>query len=131
VPVQVTLNGASIKQLFTSPQGIVMRDMYRRGLRVESAAKRGCPVDHGRLRGSITTQIVQSRGKSVVRVGTNVSYARYVHDGTGVYGPRGAPIRPRRAKVLVFELNGTTVFTKQVRGVPPNPFLRNALPAAV
>jgi hypothetical protein len=118
----------------------VAKDLLRRGLKVESRAKRlisgatGHPkrVDTGHLRSSIRTQLRSVHPITVVRVGTNVRYARWVHDGTGLYGPRRRLIRPRRGKVLVFTPRGSTqqVFTRYVRGMRRNEFLRDALSAA-
>ena len=48
------------------------------GLVAESAAKRRCPVDTGRLRNSIT-HALDANDKWVL-VGTNVEYAMYVHE---------------------------------------------------
>ena len=47
-------------------------------------------------------------------------------------GPRHQPIKPKRAKRLRFRPHGKSryVYAKQVAGIRPNPFLRNALPAA-
>lgn len=79
------------------------KDMLRRGLRVETAAKRRIShsprrIDTGRLRASINTRPIVHGGLPGVRVGTNVDYAIYVHEGT--------------------------------RHMQANPFLRDALPAA-
>lgn len=129
----------ALLRVLASPRGPVVRDLLRRGLAVESAAKRnlsgaGGPkrVDTGRLRASIATVVVQRDGAPAVLVGTSVRYARWVHDGTGIYGPRRTPIRPRRAKFLRFRPKGSSryVYARSVRGMKPNPFLRNALPAA-
>ena len=46
---------------------------------IEKDAKRDCPVDTGRLRGSITTNIISTYSGEV---GTNVEYADYVNSGT-------------------------------------------------
>lgn len=46
------------------------------GQEVEGYAKDECPVDTGRLRNSITNQVVDS--EQAVYVGTNVEYAPYV-----------------------------------------------------
>ena len=46
---------------------------------IERDAKRDCPVDTGRLRGSITTNIISTYSGEV---GTNVEYADYVNSGT-------------------------------------------------
>lgn len=132
------LDRSAIKKLLTSSDGPVAREILRRSIKVESAAKRnisgtGGPkrVDTGRLRASITHAIVMTTGKPVGRVGTNVNYALYVHEGTGIYGPRGAYIIPKRSRFLVFTAkDGKTVFTKRVSGMKKNQFLKNALKAA-
>jgi phage gpG-like protein len=133
------MNLGAVQALLNSPNGAVAKDLMRRGLLVETQAKRnlggvGGPkrVDTGRLRASISTVLVTRDGKPAVLVGTNVNYARWVHDGTGIYGPAGRPIVPRRAKRLRFRPKGSRkfVYARQVRGMVPNPFLRNALSAA-
>ncbi len=133
------LNTAALRALLTSQRGPVVRDLLRRGLAVESQAKRnlsgeGGPkrVDTGRLRASIATTVVYRNGEPVVLIGTNVRYARWVHDGTGIYGPHHTPIRPRQAKFLRFRPRGggRYVYARQVKGMRPNPFMRNALRAA-
>ena len=129
----------AVRVLLTSRQGGVVRDLLRRGLRVESQAKRnlegiGGPkrIDTGRLRASISTQVVTRNGVPTVLVGTNLNYAIFVHNGTGIYGPTGRMIRPRRAKRLKFKPKGSHkfVYAKAVRGMRPNRFLTNALSAA-
>jgi hypothetical protein len=60
--------------------------------------------------------------------------AKYHVTGTGLYGPRGAVIRPRRARALHFTVGGREVFARFVRGVRPSPMLgvayRRWLPGA-
>lgn len=118
--------------------------MQRRGQRVLNAARRLCPVDEGRLRASLAMEMRQQTEGPVVRVGSNLKYAIYVHEGTGVYAGRG-PIRPKSGKYLRWPAKNNSgsgrrryksgrtsryVFAKQVRGIPSRPFLRDALPAA-
>jgi len=135
------INLAGIRTLLTSPAGGVVKDLMRRGLRVESAAKRNISglgnsgprrVDTGRARASITTSLVSRGGQPAVVVGSNVEYIRYIHDGTGIYGPRRRPIRPHGHQFLRFRPKGGRryVYAKQVKGMRPNPFLLKALPAA-
>ena len=72
-------------------QGIVTA-LEEIGLVAEGAAKRLCPVDTGRLRNSITHAL---RGDDSVAIGTNVSYALFVHEG--VHGRPGNPFLRRAA----------------------------------
>lgn len=117
--------------------------MRRRANNVRNTARRLAPVDNGTLKNSITMQITSEAGELVARVGTNIKYARFVHDGTGLYGPRKQVIRPRQAKALRWKVGAVVgapgraskrtvgyAFAKFVRGSKPNPFLRNALKAA-
>lgn len=131
-------NYAAIARLFVADK--VQANMFIRGLRVETRAKVEISsnprrVDTGRLRSSIHTSritrvIVYPRKGA--RVGTNVHYARYVHDGTGIYGPRHMPIVPTTKQVLRFRPKGSMeyVYARSVRGMRRNQYLLNALPAA-
>lgn len=88
-------------------------------LMVEADAKENCPVDDGQLRQSITSEVKDLIGA----VGTNVHYAPYVHQGTGIYAVNGDG---RKTKWSYQDENGewhTTI------GQHPKPFLENALDA--
>jgi hypothetical protein len=133
-----------MQALLSSSQGGVAKDMLRRGIRVESAAKKNLGsnpkrVDTGRLRASIVTVMVMRDGKPIVRVGTSVKYARFVHDGTGIFGPYSTVIRPKNGKVLKWKSKtygaktgkyAGYAFAQYTIGMRPNPFLKNALKAA-
>lgn len=131
-----TFDAAQVRKILSDPRGGVARDLVRRGIRVASQAKRELAsspkrIDTGRLRTSITQQLGSYNRMPLVRVGTNVKYARFVHDGTGLYGPRHAVIKPKQAKVLRWtKRDGTVRYAKFIRGMAPNPFLKKALKAA-
>lgn len=71
-----------LERLFTSPEGGVAKDLARRAIRVERAAKRLAPVDTGRLRASITHELQRDARGLLAMVGTNVTYAAYQEFGT-------------------------------------------------
>jgi hypothetical protein len=100
----------------------VRRDLVRRGRKVETGAKRRCSVLTGRLRSSITMTTEQENGLPIVRIGTNVHYGIWVHEGRG-------PVTPVRADFLVFKVRGGSglVYARAVRATKGNPFLRDAL----
>lgn len=134
------LDQGRIHALLHNPGGPVGRDMLRRGIRVASQARRnlggraGRPrrIDFGRLRTSVYVRPVRVSGLPGVQVGADVRYARWVHDGTGLYGPHATLIRPTRGRFLVFTPKGAAgaVFVRSVRGMVANPFLVDALVAA-
>jgi hypothetical protein len=147
VTITHKLDLGALHALLTSQQGGVARDMLRRGLHVETAAKKNLQteprrVDTGRLRASINTQMITVDGAPAVVVGTDVNYAIYVHEGTGLYGPHAKMIVPVNKKVLRWKTRGAGMaarrkagtggwtFSQKSSGMKANPFLKNALPAA-
>lgn len=127
----VRIDGRALAVTLRSANGPVAQDMYRRGMRVQNRARMLCPVRYGTLRNSIVVEPVVVAGRPGVRIGSRLPYATYVHDGTGIYGPRGSVIRPRSARVLAWQTpGGQRAFARYVRGQRPRPFLRDALPAA-
>lgn len=110
---------------------------HRVGRRVQNAARRRAPVDEGALRNSIE-YVVDHRGdRTHITIGSPLPYARYIHEGTGIYGPKGTPIVPVTRQALKFQVKGASgrrrgadarwVFAKSVKGIRPNPFLVDAL----
>lgn len=91
---------------------------------VESDAKRGCPVDMGQLRASIKTDVDVSGTQIIGRIGSNLDYAPYVHQGTGIYAvdgngrktPWGYTVKAGKHKGFHWTV-----------GQRPQPFLKNAV----
>jgi HK97 gp10 family phage protein len=86
--------------------------------RVERAAKKLCPVDTGRLRASIWTNM--RKDELGAEVGTNVDYAAHVEFGTKAH-----VIRPKNKKFLSFKINGKWIRARVVNhpGTRPQPFM--------
>ena len=129
MPVSVTFNGNALRSIAVQASA---DDLRVRANRVLSAARRGAPVDRGTLRASLAVEFTRVGDVPVARIGSNLKYAMFVHEGTGLYGPAHTPIVPRNGRYLVFTPRGskTKVFAKSVRGMPGRPFLRDALDAA-
>ncbi|MFE5789541.1 HK97 gp10 family phage protein [Rhodococcus erythropolis] len=118
-----------------------VRRMDTIGRQVVNHARSNCPVDSGQLRSSITHHVTVVGRSARLRVGSPLERARYIHEGTGIYGPKKTPIVPVSAKALKFPTPkffgplrpgasrspGGFVFAKSVKGIPPNPFLTDAL----
>jgi HK97 gp10 family phage protein len=73
---------AAAQQLLKATNSPVGRMLARVAAKAETASKARCPVDTGRLRGSINWRIVLEGGTLCAIIGTNVEYAIYVHEGT-------------------------------------------------
>jgi hypothetical protein len=97
-------------------------------------AKALVPRRTGSLARSIRVGNVSEDRAQVVAGGSrNVGYARYVEQGTGLYGPRHARIVPKRAKVLSWVGGGSRltgrgkgsrrIFARSVAGRKATPYL--------
>jgi hypothetical protein len=97
---------------------------------VADRAKRLAPRGRGTLRASIRTEPAVPTGQTKVtgRVVALARHAVWVHEGTGIYGPRHHEIEPRTDEVLRFVVPGTgVVYARQVRGIRPTKYLTRAL----
>lgn len=127
--VTVTWNRSALDNLLRAPSGPVGRDLDRRGSRVEQAARRLAPQRTGTLKASLREQHFTVAGEQAVRVGTNVPYAMFVHQGR-------REVTPHRGRYLRWPAgagrNTRTgyVFTRRARRTKAVPYLRNAIDAA-
>lgn len=137
--VIITLDDAEIDRLLRSPEGDVYKAVRTVVLATRNLAVSMAPVDDGPLRASLRTKMEATTREVKGWVYSDLEYALYVHEGTGIYGPKGQPIRPKRGRYLVFEARnarttprgrGNIVFARQVRGQHPQRFLLEALRAA-
>lgn len=90
--------------------------------RAREHAWEAAPYRTGDLRASLT---VQELDAETVAMGTNLEYAIFVHQGTGLYGPFRRRITPVRKKALYWP--GARHPVKSVAGQRPQPFLTTAL----
>lgn len=137
--VEITINDAELDRLLRSPDGDVGKAVRDVVTRTRNLAVALAPVDDGPLRASLRTKMEYGQRAVKGWVYSDLEYALYVHEGTGIYGPKGQPIKPKRGRYLVFEARnarttprgrGNLVFARQVRGQRPQRFLLEALQAA-
>lgn len=140
-------NEKQIYNITQGPNSGLLKDMLKRGARVQTRARRNLRggatgprrINTGALSNSIKVAVSAITNTHLaVRVGSNLDYAVFVHDGTGIYGPRKTKILPKRGRALVFrsKIYGAKrgrwrgfVVVRSVKGMKPNPFLREALSA--
>lgn len=147
--VQIRLDPSQVKKVLSGPNGPVWQEVRLRGAKVLAAAQIYVPVGrtgNGGLKNSLTMEMGIVNGVPVARVGSNLDYALYVHEGTGLYSKKNKDyIRPKKAKVLRWpNINGSGagnrrykggktasyVYSKRSKGSPGRPFLTKALAAA-
>lgn len=111
----------TMNEVFLFMQAQLKQNMRKACLVVENDAKRNCPVDNGHLRASIASEVQITSNTIMGVIGSNVDYAPYVHQGTGIYAIDGdGRPTPWRYKDPI---TGDWVVTI---GQKPNPFLKKA-----
>ena len=90
--------------------------MQRSTLMVQREAQRETPVVTGTLRRSITTEASAERGT----VGTNVPYAKAVHDGR----VEAVPVMKKALRWIAPD--GSVVFSMRSKATKGKPFLKDA-----
>lgn len=99
------------------------KKMTKACLIMEAVAKQKCPVDMGILRASISNEVEVSSTAIVGRIGSNLEYAPYVHNGTGIYAKDGSGRKtPWTYKVRSGKYKGFHI----TAGQRPQPFLEEA-----
>jgi hypothetical protein len=106
-------NDRRIKELSSKIESAIRQGVQDVADKTNKAARSNSPVGKtGKL--SKSWRQVQI-GELKHSIFTNLFYARWVNDGTGIYGS-GRPITPKRARFLRFEWHGRIVFARSVRG---------------
>lgn len=103
------------EEVLDALRNAVERGLMACGERAVGYAQSLCPVDTGRLRGSITYEV---QGDDCY-IGTNVEYAKYIEFGTGIYAESGG----RQTPWVYKDSEGRFHITN---GIKPQPFLRPA-----
>jgi len=89
---------------------------------VETLATKYAPVRTSNLANSGTSDVNNDATIGIVKF--TAKYAGYVHEGTGLYGPRKTKIVPKNKKALFWP--GASHPVRSIRGMKPNPFLTKA-----
>ena len=124
MPVTGKYPGALRAVLTRASRNLLERDAAL----VAARARVLAPKDTGLLASRISYSVKGTTPETMEAIViADVPYATAVEKGTGIYGPTGRPIRPKRAKVMVFPGRRGIVYAKTVLGQKPQPFLGPAL----
>lgn len=88
----------------------------------------------GKLKSRVSFELVRNGDHVELHLEDSAgTYALYQHEGTGIYGPKKRPIKPKHGKFLVWKDpdTGKLIFAKQVRGTPGKKFLSRAAKFAI
>lgn len=117
----ITVDLSGLESLAEDFAARVRRASLRGLLAIESAAVEEAPHRSGNLINAITTAANNSGAGGQVFVSGAAPYAQYVHEGTGIFGPRHERIKPTSKKALFWPGAGHPM--KSIAGMKPNPFM--------
>ena len=81
------------------------------------------PYRHGHLK-----KWAPSKSGNMIRITTPAQYAKYVNDGTGLYGPYKTPIYSKHiGHPMAFQVGGKMVYTKMIKGIKPRKFVEKSM----
>lgn len=127
--MSVEVDDSEVRRKISDLTKKLLPELLREGMKraciiCETEAKRNCPKDDGTLRASITHDVEELGTGVVGYIGTNVEYAPYVHQGTGIYAVNGDGRKevPWRYQTSDGQWHTTS-------GQRPNPFLQDAIDA--
>ena len=125
VQVVITVNN-NLPNLSEKMPEIQQKGLNLTGQGMLRELKQKSPVDHGLLRSWFFANMSQSE----ITIQTPAKYAKYVNDGTGIYGPYKTPIiHPTIGKKFAFEANGQMIFTNMIRGQKGQKFVERSIEA--
>ncbi len=99
--------------------------------KMAAEARDQIPVETGELKATGIGEFGPTKigpGRWVAGVGLKKDpfYGIFVHDGTGIYGPRKSRIYPRTAPYLKFTIDNRTFRVRSVAGQEAQPFMDRA-----
>ena len=108
--ISVRIEGLEELQRRISPsqfKAVLGRGLKAAAIHLEGEVKERTPV--GKT-GDLRAKTTHKGGGLRYEIGTDVKYARYVEEGTGLFGPRKRkyPIEPRNKKALAWPATGQT-----------------------
>ncbi|WP_411329277.1 HK97 gp10 family phage protein [Blautia hansenii] len=114
----------SIENATTEVINKQVKKMQKACLLVENEAKVQCSADMGTLRASIHSEVEVTPESIVGRIGSQLEYAPYVHQGTGIYAKEG---NGRKTPWKWFGKIGKYKGWHTTQGQKPQPFLQKAV----
>lgn len=129
--LNIKINSEVLRHLKDKAQGEIDKGMlrfitYAEGLAVKNSPV--APIGGGNLRASITSGVEGG----VAYLKATAPYAVFVHEGTGIFGPKGKVIiiKPRFKKALFWAGALHPVKKVVIKGMRPRPFFREAIEEA-
>jgi HK97 gp10 family phage protein len=116
--------GLSLAQKIVSDE--ITSAMKDSTLLVEGKAKANVPKITSNLARTINSAVVPLGAEVKGIVSASANYARFVEEGTGLFGPKKELIRPKTKKFMKWNGSNGPVFARTTKGQHPKHFMRDA-----
>lgn len=117
--------GAEVKAIVKRKRAALRMIAGQEAKELEKQAKVGAPWQDrtGATRGGIHGGTEPYRGGSKMYLAQGTKVGGYLEEGTGIYGPKGKPIKPTTKKALAFKGGNGMVIVKSVKGMQKQPII--------
>lgn len=124
---KITVNSEEVVNNLNTFTNTTLRNNIEKAMQdacfaVEAEAKERCPVQDGILRQSIQSSVETDGDKVEGFIGSNLEYAPYVHQGTGIYAKEG-----NGRKEVPWHYKDSKGEWHSTSGIEPTPFLQDAV----
>jgi len=124
VRVTITVNKDKLPKLSSKMPLIKKKGLMYSAQGMIRNLMRNSPVDHGLLR----QWFIWANSGDEIHIRTPAQYAKFVNDGTGVFGPYNTPIiHPSIGKKFAFQVGGQMVYTRVIQGQKGQHFVEKSI----
>ena len=124
VKVTISVDSSKMQQLGEKMPQIRKKGLNYTGQGMLRNLKSNSPVDHGVLK----KWYFANQSDEEIEIRTPAYYAKWVNDGTGIYGPYNTPIiHPTIGKKFAFQVGGKMVYVKMIRGQKGQHFVERSI----
>ncbi len=124
VTVQVTVDKSKLINLDEKIPLIRKKGLNNVSQFMINRLQKNSPVDHGLLKQWFPYEVTDD----VVKIKSPAGYAKYVNDGTGIYGPYKTPIYSKHIGTpLAFQVGGAMVYTRMIKGQKPQKIVERSI----
>lgn len=126
--VTLELDTNDFQRLRRALPGKAEKAVAKKGALIERRAVLNAPFDTQDLINSSVLLLTGSGFNRQAEIAFRAKHAIFVHEGTGIFGPKGRPIEitPVNAQALFWPGAAHPVKRVVIKGMEPRPFLRDA-----
>lgn len=124
VKVRISVDSSKMQNVSEHLPAIRKKGLNYAGQGMVRQLQLNSPVDTGYLKSWFFSESTEDE----IEIRSPAHYAKFVNDGTGIYGPYKTPIYNKViGKPLAFQVGGKMVYTKMIKGQKGQKFVEKSI----